>query len=245
MENANEIYGIRPVIEAINSGKQVEKVIVKQGLTGEMASELLGLLKKKSIPVQYVPYERFARFRNRNHQGVVAFVPPVELQSIEMIVPDLFEQGKVPFLLILDGITDVRNFGAIVRTAECAGVDAIIIPAKGSAQIGSDSVKTSAGALNYIPICKVGSLKVTINFLRQSGISVIIASEKESDLLFESDLKGPIAVVLGAEDTGINPEIVRVADQRLKIPVRGKIESLNVSVAAGIVLYEVVRQRGL
>lgn len=244
METDNEIiYGIRPVIEAINSGKQIDKVLVKQGLSGEMVSELMSLLKSKSIPFQYVPYERFSKFQGKNHQGVIAFVPPIELQSLEMIVPDLFEKGKTPFLLILDRITDVRNFGAIVRTAECAGVDAIIVPAKGAAQIGSDSIKTSAGALHHIPVCKVGSLKMTMNFLRQNGISIIATTEKGSDLLYDTDLKGPLAIIMGSEDAGVTPELVKTADKRVSIPVKGKIESLNVSVAAGVILYEVVRQR--
>ncbi|RPH30442.1 MAG: 23S rRNA (guanosine(2251)-2'-O)-methyltransferase RlmB [Bacteroidales bacterium] len=239
------IYGIRPVIEAINSGKQVDKILLKQGLVGDLASELLSLIKEQGIPFQLVPYERFAKYGNRNHQGVVAFVTPVELVELESLVPTLFESGKEPFLLILDRITDVRNFGAIVRTAECAGVDAIIVPAKGAAQIGSDSVKTSAGALHHIPICKVGSLKVTLNFLKNSGFRTIITADKGSEIIYDVDFKGPIAVVMGAEDTGVSVDLYKLADSLVRIPIHGKIGSLNVSVAAGVIIYEVVRQRGL
>ncbi|MHC1702406.1 MAG: 23S rRNA (guanosine(2251)-2'-O)-methyltransferase RlmB [Tenuifilaceae bacterium] len=238
------IYGIRPVIEAIRSGKQIDKVLVKQGLSGELANELINLMKEKGIPFQFVPMERFAKFESRNHQGVVASVTPIELVELESLVPMLFESGKVPFILILDRITDVRNFGAIVRTAECAGVDAIIVPAKGAAQIGSDSIKTSAGALHHIPICRVGSLKMTLNFLKQSGFKVAITADKGTELLYDIDLTGPIAIVMGAEDTGVTPDLFKLADSLVRIPIMGQIGSLNVSVASGVVMYEVVRQRG-
>jgi 23S rRNA (guanosine2251-2'-O)-methyltransferase len=239
------IYGIRPVIEAIKAGKQIDKILMKQGLTGELAGELSNLIKEKGIPSQIVPFERFAKYGNRNHQGVIAFVVPVELVELESLVPMLFESGKVPFLLILDRITDVRNFGAIVRTAECAGVDAIVVPAKGAAQIGSDSVKTSAGALHHIPICRVGSIKVTLNFLKNSGFKTIITTDKASELLYDVDLTGPIAIIMGAEDTGVSTDLFKQADSLVRIPIKGKIGSLNVSVAAGIMIYEVVRQREL
>lgn len=241
----DSIYGIRPVIEAINSGKQIDKLLIKQGLVGELAAELMKLLNEKGIPYQFVPYERFAKFGNRSHQGVVAFVAPVEFAELETLVPTIFESGKDPFLLILDRVTDVRNFGAIVRTAECAGVDAIIVPAKGAAQMGSDAVKTSAGALHHIPICKVGSLKMTLNFLKNSGFRTFVTADKGSEVLYDVDLKGPIAVVMGAEDTGVSPDLFKLADGLVRIPIHGKIGSLNVSVAAGILIYEVVRQRSL
>lgn len=239
------IYGIRPVIEAIKSGKQIDKVLVKQGLSGELAGDLLNLMKDKGIHFQFVPMERFAKFGSRNHQGVVAFVVPIELVELESLVPMLFESGKVPFLLILDRITDVRNFGAIVRTAECAGVDAIVVPAKGAAQIGSDSVKTSAGALHHIPVCRVGSLKITLNFLKQCGFKIAITADKGSEVLYDVDLTGPMAIIMGAEDTGVSPDLFKLADNLIRIPIKGQIGSLNVSVASGIVIYEVVRQRGL
>lgn len=239
------IYGLHPVIEAIKSGRQIDKVIVRQGLNGELAGELISLMKEKGIHFQYVPAEWFTKYSSRNHQGVVASVTPIELVELESLVPMLFESGKVPFILILDRITDVRNFGAIVRTAECAGVDAIVVPAKGAAQIGSDSVKTSAGALHHIPICRVGSLKMTLNFLKQSGFKVAITADKGTDLLYDVDLTGPIAMVVGAEDTGVTPELFKIADNLIRIPIKGQIGSLNVSVATGVVIYEVVRQRGL
>lgn len=241
----DSIYGIRPLIEAINSGKQIDKVLVKQGLVGELATELMKLLNERGVPYQFVPYERFAKFGNRNHQGVVAFVTPVEFAELETLVPTIFESGRDPFLLILDRVTDVRNFGAIVRTAECAGVDAIIVPAKGAAQMGSDAVKTSAGALHHIPICKVGSLKMTLNFLKNSGFRTFVTADKGSEVLYDVDLKGPIAVVMGAEDTGVSPDLFKLADGLVRIPIHGKIGSLNVSVAAGVLIYEVVRQRSL
>ena len=239
------IYGLRPVIEAIKSGKQIDKILIKQGLSGELVGELFALLKEKNIHFQFVPGERFAKFGNRNHQGVVASVIPIELVDLEMLVPTLFESGKIPFILILDRVTDVRNFGAIVRTAECAGVDAIAVPAKGAAQIGSDSIKTSAGALHHVPICRVGSLKMTLNFLKQSGFKVVITADKGSELLYDIDLTGPLAIVMGAEDTGVSPDLYKFADNLIRIPMKGQIGSLNVSVASGIVMYEVVRQRGL
>jgi len=246
MENSeNLIFGIRAVLEALNSGAKISKVIVRQGLTGNLASELMGLLKHNNIPFQYLPAEAFARYKDKNHQGVIAFTSPVEVHRIEDILPKLQEKTNTPFLLILDRITDVRNFGAIVRTAECAGVDAIIVPAKGAANIGGDAIKTSAGALYNIPICRVGSLKMLCYQLRDYGYRIVSASERGEKVLYEANLTGPIAVVMGAEDTGIHPEVLRLSHEIVRIPLKGKIESLNVSVATGIVLFEAVRQRNL
>lgn len=237
------IFGLRPVIEAVNSGVKVSKVLVKQGLTGHLASEMLGLLKHHAIPVQYVPVDLFRKYKDRNHQGVVAYVSPVELHNIEELLPAVMERNTHPLILVLDRITDVRNFGAIVRTAECAGVDMIVVPAKGAANIGGDAVKTSAGALHHIPICRVGSFKMLIPFLKQLGVRIVSASEKGERPLYEAKLDGPVAIVMGAEDTGISYELLKQSDEIVKIPLRGKIESLNVSVAAGVLLYEAVRQR--
>ena len=244
-EKSDSIYGIRPVIEAVKSGKKIDKIIIKHGLSGEIVNELLTLLKEKNVSYQFVPPEWFAKYGSKNTQGVVAHVTPVELVDLESLVPMLFESGKVPFILILDRVTDVRNFGAIVRTAECAGVDAIVVPAKGAAQIGSDSIKTSAGALLHIPICRVGSLKMTLNFLKASGFKTIITADKGAELIYDVDFTGPIAIVMGAEDTGVSPDLFKLADNLVRIPIKGKIGSLNVSVAAGVIIYEVVRQRGL
>lgn len=241
----NVIFGIRAVIEALSAGAKISKVIVRQGLTGNLASELLGVLKHSNIPVQYLPNEAFARYKDKNHQGVVAFTSPIEVYKIEDILSRLQEKATSPFLLILDRITDVRNFGAIVRTAECAGVDAILVPAKGAANIGGDAIKTSAGALYNVPICRVGSLKMLCYQLRDYGYRIVSASERGDKQLYEVDLTGPIAIVMGAEDTGIHPEVLRLSHEVVRIPLKGKIESLNVSVATGIMLFEVVRQHGL
>ncbi|MGE0078919.1 MAG: 23S rRNA (guanosine(2251)-2'-O)-methyltransferase RlmB [Bacteroidales bacterium] len=245
MNSEDLIYGLHSVLEAVNSNVKISKVIVRQGLTGNLASELMGTLKFKNIPFQHVPAEVFNKYKNKNHQGVVAFTSPIELQNLEELLPQLLNEGKTPFILMLDRVTDVRNFGAIVRTAECAGVDIVVVPAKGAANIGSDAVKTSAGALHHIPVCRVGSLKMTANYLKQNGVKVISATEKAEKTIFESSLNGPVALVMGAEDTGISPDVIKLSDEVVKIPINGKIGSLNVSVATGIVLYEIVRQRGL
>lgn len=241
----NVIFGIRAVLEALNAGAKISKVIVRQGLTGNLASELMGILKHNNIPFQYVPNQAFSKYQDKNHQGVIAFTSPIKVYRIEDILPQLREKTNSPFILILDRITDVRNFGAIVRTAECAGVDAIIVPAKGAANIGSDAIKTSAGALYNVPICRVGSLKMLCYQLRDYGYRIVSASERGEKLLYEAGLTGPIALVMGAEDTGIHPEVLRLSHEIIRIPLKGKIESLNVSVATGIVLFEAVRQRSL
>jgi 23S rRNA (guanosine2251-2'-O)-methyltransferase len=243
--NSDMIYGIRAIIEALRSGKQLDSIIMKKGLSGELAQELMDTLKNYGIRPQLVPAERFNSFGSKNHQGVVAYLSPIDFQPIEEVVASTWEQGKSPFLIIVDSITDVRNFGAIVRTAECAGVHAVVFPAKGSARIGSDAVKTSAGALHHMPICKVGSLKTTIKYLQDSGIKVIAATERSVKVYTQLNLKPPIAIVLGSEDFGVSPEVLKVADELVSIPITGKVESLNVSVAAGIIMYEVVRQQNL
>ncbi len=244
-KNENVIFGIRAVLEAIKAGAKFSKVIIRQGLTGNLASELLGMLKHQNIPFQYQPNEAFKKYIDKNHQGVIAFTSPIDVSSIDELLPKLLESKATPFLLVLDRVTDVRNFGAIVRTAECAGVDAIIVPAKGSANIGSDAIKTSTGALYNVPICRVGSLKMLCYQLRDKGFKIVSTSEKGSKLIYEADYTGPLALVVGAEDTGIHPEVLRLSNEVVRIPLMGKIESLNVSVATGIVLYEAVRQRSL
>ncbi len=237
------IFGIRAVIEAIKAGKQIDKLMIKSGLKGELFFELMKLVKDLQIPFQYVPNERINRVTMKNHQGVLAFISPIEFQNIENILPSIFEAGKTPLIVILDKVTDVRNFGAITRTAECANVDAIIIPEKGSAQISGDAVKTSAGALLKIPVCRVKNLSETIKYLQQSGIQLVAATEKASDFYYKVDFSIPTAILLGAEDRGVDIEYLRVADQMVKIPILGEIESLNVSVAASILIYEAVKQR--
>ena len=239
----NLIFGIRAVLEALNAGAKISKVIVRQGLTGNLASELMGTLKHHNIPIQYLSNEAFTKYKSKNHQGVIAFTSPIELYSMEDIIPQLQEKTSAPLLLILDSITDVRNFGAIVRTAECAGVDAIIVPAKGAASMGSDAIKTSAGALYNIPICRVGSLKMLCHQLRDYGYRIISASERGEKLHYQANLTGPIAIVMGAEDAGIHPDVLKLSHEIVRIPMKGKIQSLNVSVATGIILFEAIRQR--
>lgn len=237
------IFGIRAVIEAIKSGKQIDKLMIRSGLKGELIFELMAVIKELQIPFQYVPNERINRVTMKNHQGVLAFISPIEFQNIENILPSLFEAGKNPLFVILDKVTDVRNFGAITRTAECAGVNTIIIPEKGSAQISGDAVKTSAGALLKIPVCRVKNLSETIKFLQQSGIQIIAATEKAEDFYYKVDFSIPTAILMGAEDKGVDMEYLKIADKMVKIPVLGEIDSLNVSVAASIMIYEAVKQR--
>ncbi|HKL08427.1 MAG TPA: 23S rRNA (guanosine(2251)-2'-O)-methyltransferase RlmB [Bacteroidales bacterium] len=237
------IFGIRPVIEAINSGKNIDKLMIRKGLRGELYYELMTLVKQFEIPVQIVPNERINRVTPKNHQGVLAFISPIEFQNIEQILPSLYEKGKVPLIVILDKVTDVRNFGAISRTAECGGVDAVIIPDKGSARISADAVKTSAGALHKVPVCRVKSLTKTIHFLKDSGVQIIAATEKASDYYYQVEFTLPTAILMGAEDRGVAIEYLKICDKMVKIPVLGEIESLNVSVAASIMIYEAVKQR--
>lgn len=237
------VYGIRPVIEAIDSGKEAEKVLIQKGTRSETFAELMKLIKDRGIPYQFVPIEKLNRLTRKNHQGVVAFISPVVFYQIEDILPGLYEQGKTPFILVLDKITDVRNFGAILRTAECTGVDAVVIPSKNSAQLNSGTVKSSAGAIFKLPICRSDNLKLTLDFLQQSGLRLIAATEKAEGLFYGADLSGPIALIMGSEGEGISAEYLKKADLEVKIPLLGEIESLNVSVAAGVLLYEAVRQR--
>lgn len=239
------IFGIRAVIEALEAGKDIDKVMVKRELSGELFMELQEQLRRFDIPMQRVPVERIDRITRKNHQGVIAFTSAVTYQKLEDIVPLLYEEGKTPLLLILDGITDVRNFGAIARTCEVAGVNAIVIPSRGSVTVNADAIKTSAGALHSIPVCRENSLKDAIVFLKNSGMKVVAATEKAASYYTESDFSVPLALVMGAEDTGVATENLRICDELVRIPQTGTIESLNVSVAAGVLIYEVVRQRGL
>jgi 23S rRNA (guanosine2251-2'-O)-methyltransferase len=244
MKEKEMIFGIRAVIEAVEAGKDIDKVLVKRELSGELFLELQEQLRRYEIPMQKVPVERIDRITRKNHQGVIAFTSAVTYQKLENIVPLLYEEGKIPFILVLDGLTDVRNFGAIARTCEVAGVDAIVIPEKGSVSVNADAIKTSVGALHSIPVCREKNLKEAIVFLKNSGIKVVAATEKAASFCTETDLSVPIAIVLGSEDTGVAPEHLRVCDELVRIPQSGTIQSLNVSVAAGVLIYEVVRQRG-
>jgi 23S rRNA (guanosine2251-2'-O)-methyltransferase len=243
MEKDEYIYGTRAVIEAINTGKIIEKVFIKTGLNNELYQQLLSLIKENEIAFQFVPLEKINRITRKNHQGVLAFVSPIEYTNIEMLLPVLFETGQEPLLLVLDQITDVRNFGAIARSAECAGVHAIIIPEKGMARIGADAIKTSAGALHHVPVCRVTNLLRTIHYLKDSGIQIVAATEKYDKVYTKGNFKTPVAIVMGSEESGISQSILNISDQQLKIPLFGNIESLNVSVSAALMMYEAIRQR--
>jgi len=243
-ENRSEfIFGVRAVLEAILAGKDIDKILIKKDLESDLSKELFDALKGTRVPIQRVPLEKLNRVTMKNHQGVVAFISEVTYQRLEDILPTLYEEGKNPFIVLLDGITDVRNFGAIARTCECAGVDAIVIPMTDSVSVNADAVKTSAGALHTLPVCREWSIRDSIILLKNSGVKVIAASEKAAESYTKSDYSGPVAIVMGAEDTGIANENLRICDELVQIPILGKIGSLNVSVAAGILLYEAVKHR--
>lgn len=242
-ESNQQVFGIRAVMEAIDSGKEIESLFIQRGLSGPLFSELKQLLKQHDIAYQQVPVEKLNRITRKNHQGVIAVISPITYHKTEDIIPAIYERGEVPLLLLLDGITDVRNMGAIARTAECAGVHALIVPKRGTAEINPDAIKTSAGALYKIPVCREDSLAKTVRFLQESGIQVIACTEKTTDNLYRGDYSMPTAFILGSEEHGIDNELIRIADQLAKIPMAGTIASLNVSVSAGVVLYEALRQR--
>ncbi|CEA16522.1 RNA methyltransferase, TrmH family, group 3 [Fermentimonas caenicola] len=243
MRDKEMIFGIRAVIEAIEAGKDIDRVLIKRELSGELIGELQRLIREYDIPMQRVPVERIDRITRKNHQGVIAFTSAVTYQKLENIIPLLYEEGKNPFIIVLDGLTDVRNFGAIARTCEVAGVDAIVIPSRGSVSVNADAIKTSAGALHTIPVCRENSLKEAILFLKNSGVKVVAASEKAAELYTEADMSVPVAILMGSEDVGIAVEHLRISDELVKLPQVGNIKSLNVSVAAGVMIYEVLRQR--
>ncbi len=238
------VYGIQTVIETLRSGQQIDKLYMEKELSNP---DIQTLAFQNRVTIQRVPVDKLDRLTRKNHQGVVCLVAAVQYVKLSNVMADVYERGETPFLLLLDRITDVRNFGAIARTAECAGVQCIVIPGKGSAAINSDAMKTSSGALNHISVCREFSLVDTIGYLQKSGVHVVACSEKSHRDLFESinELRGPLAIVMGSEDDGISPDVLRAADSHVKIPLLGQVASLNVSVATGVMLYEVVRQRGL
>lgn len=245
MTEKNEmIFGVRAVIEAIQAGKEIDKILIKKDIQSDLARDLFAILKQTSIPIQRVPVERIDRITRKNHQGVVAFISPVTYQHTEDLVPFLFEQGKNPLFIMLDEITDVRNFGAIARTCECAGVDAIIIPSKNSVSVNADAVKTSAGALLTLPVCREHNLTQTLRFLKNSGFKIIAATEKGDYDYTKADFSSPTCLIMGAEDKGVSYDNLALCDEWVKIPLFGSIESLNVSVAAGILIYKAIEQRG-
>jgi len=239
------IYGIRPVMEALKSGKEIDRVLIQKGLKGEGYHQLFAFIRNLEIPAQFVPAEKLNRITRHNHQGVIAYVSEIAYQKLDYLVPFIYEEGRTPLILILDRITDVRNFGAIARTAECAGVDALLLPLKGGAPVNADAVKTSAGALYKIPVCRCPDLSESIRYLKGSGLKILAATEKSEKLYSQADLTGPLALILGSEEDGVSPGYLEMADEKISIPLAGEIGSLNVSVAAGILLYEAIRQRGL
>lgn len=243
MDKTDMIYGTRAVIEAIKAGRQIERILIQKDISNELARELMGLARKQGISFTYVPQEKLNRLSGKNHQGVICILSSIQYAQIDDIIHASYSQGKEPFLLVLDRITDVRNFGAIVRTAECAGISAIVIGDRGNAPITSDAMKTSAGALNYLPICREKDLKKTITFLHENGIMVVACTEKGQKTIYELEFNRPVALIMGSEEDGISDSLLTQADELAKIPLNGQIDSLNVSVAAGIAMYEVVRQK--
>jgi 23S rRNA (guanosine2251-2'-O)-methyltransferase len=240
LDSKSVVFGVHTVMETIRAGQEIDKVLVQWDLN---QPELHELLKERGVTVQKVPAEKLNRVTAKNHQGVIAFISAVNYAKLENVVADIFDRGEVPLLLLLDRITDVRNFGAIARTAECAGVNALVIPSRGAAQINSDAMKTSSGALNFLPVCKEENLNDTVRFLQESGIQVLACTEKTEKTIYDMDFRIPTAVVLGSEEDGISDGILRSADALCQIPMQGQVGSLNVSVANGVVLYEAIRQR--
>ena len=244
MIDKNElIFGTRAVIEAIEAGKDIDKILIKRGLQNELSRELFEALKGQLIPVQRVPIEKLNRLTTKNHQGVIAFTSAVTYQRVEDLVPMLYEEGKNPLFVMLDGVTDVRNFGAIARTCECAGVNAIIIPTHDSVSVNADAMKTSAGALHTLPVCREPNIGNAIKYLKNCGFRVVAATEKAKYTYTKANLTDPTCIVMGAEDKGIPAEHLALCDEWISIPQFGHIQSLNVSVAAGVLIYEAVRQR--
>ncbi|MBL3654967.1 23S rRNA (guanosine(2251)-2'-O)-methyltransferase RlmB [Fulvivirga sediminis] len=243
-DNKEYIFGTRAVLESINSGKEIDKLLVQKGLFNDLTKELMKEARAHNIPISQVPLEKLNRVTRKNHQGAIAFLSAVNYASLDNVINEVYQKGKEPFFIILDRVTDVRNFGAIARTAECSGVDAIIVPSKGSAAINNDAMKTSAGALNYIPVCREDNLKTTIKYLQESGIQIVACTEKTDSYIYDIDFKQPVAILLGSEENGISPEYLKMCNYRGKIPMAGNIASLNVSVSAAIAIYEAIRQKG-
>ena len=242
-EEKNYIFGIRSIIEAVEAGKTIDKLFIQKGLHNDLFAELWKLVRVKRINYKHVPIEKINRLTRKNHQGVFAFISPIDFHNIEDVIPKLYEEGKNPLVLVLDRITDVRNFGAIARTAECSGVDTILIPEQNAAAINADAIKTSAGALHKITVCRTWNLKLALQFLKDSGIQLIGCTEKTQDDMYKPDYTSPTAIIMGSEEDGVSPEFLKMCDAKAKIPMSGKIASLNVSVATGVILYEAIRQR--
>lgn len=243
MEKENQIFGIRAIIEAIQAKKEIDKVFIQKENQGELMQELMKTLKKNNVNFSYVPIEKLNRLTSKNHQGAVATISPVSFYDLETLITSIVESEKKPLFLVLDQLSDARNFGAIIRTAECTGVNGIIIQKQGSAPVNGDTVKTSAGAIFNVPICKVEHIKDAIYFMQASGIQTVAATEKTDNTIYDINFTEPTAIIMGSEDRGVNPSVLKIVDYKAKLPMFGTIESLNVSVACGAFLYETVRQR--
>ncbi|WP_271782903.1 23S rRNA (guanosine(2251)-2'-O)-methyltransferase RlmB [Aquimarina algiphila] len=243
MKDESLIFGTRAIIEAITANKSIDKLFIQKGLQGELSRELMSLVKKNNITFTYVPVEKLNRLTRNNHQGVIAYISPIDFYDLENLVMNVVESGKTPLFLILDQLSDARNFGAIIRTAECTGVNGIIIQKKGGAPVNADTIKTSAGAVFKIPICKVDHIKDAMFYLQGSGIQVVAATEKAESTIYDTNLTIPSAIIMGSEGKGISPSVLKLVDQSAKLPMYGDIASLNVSVACGVILYEAIRQR--
>lgn len=239
------IFGIHAVREAINAGKDIDKILVRRGVGSDLFKELMSDIRRHDIPLQQVPVEKLNRITRKNHQGVIAWLSQITYSSIFSLLPTIYESGEDPLILLLDGVSDVRNFGAIARSAECAGVHAIVIPFSGSAAINSDAIKTSAGALHRIAVCRERDLLTAARFLKDSGLRLFAATEKAEENIYQADLTGPAGIIMGSEDRGVSNALLKDTEFWVSIPMKGSIASLNVSVAAGIVLFEVLRQRDL
>ena len=245
MENNTQVYGIRAIIEAIKADKPIDKVFIQKGLKGDLFKEFETLIRKNGINSSYVPIEKLNRLTKGNHQGVIANISPIRFYTLEELVANVSKENETPIYLLLDQLSDVRNFGAIIRTAECTGVNGIIIQKKGAAPVTADTIKTSAGAAFKVPIAKVDHLKDAVYFLQASGVKIIAATEKTESSVYDVSFKEACAIIMGSEDVGISPSILKAVDERAKLPLLGEIGSLNVSVACGVFLYEAIRQRGL
>ncbi len=242
-EKTYYLYGMHPVAEAVAAGRKIDKVLLKQGLEGQQFRALLSQLQEKGIPFQFVPAERMGKFRDKNHQGVIAYLPMIDYVPFEDVLESALASNPAPLFVLIDGVSDVRNLGAIARTAECAGASAVILPAKGGAAITAEGIKASAGALLRIPVCKMQNLRLPIFALQERGFQIVAATEKATDLIYSADFTKPTAIVMGSEGKGISDSILALCDVKTAIPMNGGVGSLNVSVAASIILFEAVRQR--
>ncbi|UCE69038.1 MAG: 23S rRNA (guanosine(2251)-2'-O)-methyltransferase RlmB [Flavobacteriaceae bacterium] len=243
MKKETHIYGIRAILEALQAGQEIDKIYLQKGLQGKLSQVLETLARKDGIRISYVPEQRLDRFRDRNHQGAVATISPVEFLEYQQLIDKTLAEKQAPLFLLLDGVSDVRNLGAIIRTAACTGVDGIILPASGSAPVTADTIKTSAGAVFKLPMAKAPHIKDAVFYLQACGIQVVAATEKARDSVFDTDLCKGTAIIMGSEGKGVSPAVLKAADTTARLPMAGSIASLNVSVACGVFLYEVVRQR--